>query len=72
MSNYATRSGVKKATDVDISDFAKKTDLVSLKWIVDELGIDKLKTIPTDLSKLNDLVENEIVEKSTYDELVKK
>ena len=72
MSNYATRSGVKKATDVDISDFAKKTDLVSLKWIVDELGIDKLKTIPTDLSKLNDLVENEIFEKSTYDELVKK
>ena len=72
MSNYATRSGVKKATDVDISDFAKKTDLVSLKWIVDELDIDKLKTIPTDLSKLNDLVENEIVEKSTYDELVKK
>ena len=72
MSNYATRSGVKKATGVDISDFAKKTDLVSLKWIVDELDIDKLKTIPTDLSKLNDLVENEIVEKSTYDELVKK
>ena len=72
MSNYATRSGVKKATDVDISDFAKKTDLVSLKWIVDELDIDKLKTIPTDLSKLNDLVENEIVEKGTYDELVKK
>ena len=72
MSNYATRSGVKKATDVDISDFAKKTDLVSLKWIVDELDIDKLKTIPTDLSKLNDLVENEIFEKSTYDELVKK
>ena len=72
MSNYATRSGVKKATDVDISDFAKKTDLVSLKWIVDELDIDKLKTIPTDLGKLNDLVENEIVEKSTYDELVKK
>ena len=72
MFNYVTRSGVKKATDVDISDFAKKTDLVSLKWIVDELDIDKLKTIPTDLSKLNDLVENEIVEKSTYDELVKK
>ena len=72
MFNYVTRSGVKKATYVDISDFAKKTDLVSLKWIVDELDIDKLKTIPTDLSKLNDLVENEIVEKSTYDELVKK
>ena len=72
MFNYVTRSGVKKATDVDISDFAKKTDLVSLKWIVDELDIDKLKTIPTDLSKLNDLVENEIVERSTYDELVKK
>ena len=72
MFNYVTRSGVKKATDADISDFAKKTDLVSLKWIVDELDIDKLKTIPNDLSKLNDLVENEIVERSTYDELVKK
>ena len=30
-SNYATKAGLKSATGVDISDFAKKTNLTNLK-----------------------------------------
>ena len=42
------------------------TALNSLKNKVDGLGVDKLKTVPTDLSKLNDVVNNEIVKKIEY------
>ena len=34
--NYAVKSDLKKATGVDISDFAKKTDLTSVKSDVDK------------------------------------
>ena len=53
LSNYSTKYHVKKATGGDTSDFAKKADSVSLESNVDKLGIDKLKTVPTDLSKLS-------------------
>ena len=36
LSNYAVKSDLKKATGVDISDFAKKTDLTSVKSDVDK------------------------------------
>ena len=65
MSNYATKSELKNATDVYISDFAKKSE-------VDKLDIGKLKTTPIDLSKLSDVVKNEVVKKTVYDEFVKK
>ena len=37
---------------VDTSKFAKKVDLGSSKSNVDKLDIDKLKNLPTNLSKL--------------------
>ena len=43
-------------TDVDISNFALKTNLASLKTGVCKLDIDKLEPVPVDLSKLSDLV----------------
>ena len=46
MSNYATKSHLKNATDVDALHFAKKADLVSLKSDIDKLEIDKLKKVP--------------------------
>ena len=52
MSNYVTKSDLKSATGVGTSDFAKKTDLASLKCDVDKLDIDKLKNVPSNLSKL--------------------
>ena len=43
LSSYATKSGLKTATGVDTSEFAKKIDLADLKSDVDKLDIDKLK-----------------------------
>ena len=52
LSNYATKTDLKKAAGFDISSFAKKVDLVNLKSNVDKLDIDKLKNVPTNLSNL--------------------
>ena len=50
MPNYATKSDFKKAVGADTSTFAKKADLASLKSDVHELNVDRLKTVPVDLS----------------------
>ena len=49
-----------------------KADLSSLETDIDKLEIDKLETTPTDLHKLSNVVENNVVKKIAYDELVKK
>ena len=41
--NYATKTGLKVVTGVDVSSFATKIDLASLKSNVYKLAIDKLK-----------------------------
>ena len=41
-----------------------KRNLASLKIEVDKLDIDKLTPIPLDLSKLSDVVKNDLVEKA--------
>ena len=43
---------------VDTSSFALKTNLASLK--TDKLDIDKLAPVPADLSKLSDVVKNDV------------
>ena len=57
---------------VDTSSFALKTNLASLKTEVDKLDIDKLAQVPVDLSKLSDVVKNDVVKKDVYDKLVAK
>ena len=57
LSNYATRADLKNAAGVDISKFAKKVDLASLKSNIDKLDIDKLKNVPTSLSNLKSKVD---------------
>ena len=52
LSNYATKADLKNATSVDISKFAKKVGLASLKFNVGKLDIDKLKNVPTNLNNL--------------------
>ena len=64
LSNYATKIDLKNVTHVDTSDFAPKTNLVNLKTKVDELDIDKLAPVPTDLSKLSDVIKNDVVKKN--------
>ena len=52
--------------------FCIKTNLANLKSEVDKLDIDQLKPFPTDLSKLNNVVKNDVVKKDVYDKLVTK
>ena len=42
-----------------------------MKSKVDKLDVDKLVPVPVDFSKLGDVVENVVVKKIEYDELVK-
>ena len=72
LSNYATKTDNKNISHVDISSFALKTNLSSLKIEVDKLDIDKLIPIPKDLSKLSNAVKNDVVKKTVYNRLVAK
>ena len=69
LSNYATKEDIKNITHVDTSSFALKTNLSSLKTEVDKLGIDKLVPVPTDLSKLFNVVQKDVVKKAAYNKL---
>ena len=71
LSNYATKADLKIPTGADTSDFAQKIDLASLKSDIEKLDTGKLETTLVDLSKLNDVVKNEAIEKTEYNELVK-
>ena len=44
----------------------------SLKTEVDKLDIDKLTPVPVDLSKLSNVVKNEVVKKTVCDKIVAK
>ena len=72
LSNYATKTDIKNISHVDTSSFALKTNLSSLKTEVDKLDIDKLIPIPSDLSKLSNVVKNGVVKKTVYNKLVAK
>ena len=67
LSNYGTKADIKKVQHVDTSSFALKKNLASLKTEVDKLDIDKLAPVPVDLSKLSDVVKNDVVKKTAYD-----
>ena len=51
---------------VDLSNFAAKVDLKSLKSKVDQLNFDKLVHVPVDLSKLSDVLKNDIANKNVF------
>ena len=72
LSNYATKKDINDTTHADTSNFALKTNLSSLKTEVDKLDIDKLATVPVDLSKLSNVVKIDVVKKTLYDKLVAK
>ena len=52
-------------------NFLKKINLASLRLENHKLNIDKLETTPVDLSNLSDVVRNEVVKKTVFDESVK-
>ena len=72
LSNYATKTDLKNVTHVDVSTFASKTNLASLKTEVDKLDILNLSTVPVDLAKLTNKVANYLVEKTDFNKLEKK
>ena len=49
-----------------MSSFASKTNLAALKTEVDKIDTDKLKTAPTDLAKLTNAIEKDVVKKTYY------
>ena len=71
LSNYATKTDLKNTTGVDISSFAKKSDLASLKSKVDKLDVNKLVPVPVDLCKLSDVVKDDVVKKDVYNANIK-
>ena len=72
LSNYATKADLKKATRVDTSNLAGKSDLASLKAEIGQIDVDKLKTVPLVLRKLSNVVNNKVAKKTVYDKLVAK
>ena len=72
LSNYATKTDIKNIARIDTSSFALRTTLSSLKTEVDKLDIDKLVPFPVDLSRLSDVVKNDVIKKTVYDKLVAK
>ena len=72
LSNNATKTDIKNISHDDTSSFALKTNLANLKTEVDKLDIEKLVSVPVDLSKLSDVLKNDVVKKTVYDKLTAK
>ena len=72
LSNYATKNDIKNITHVDTSRFALKTKLANLKAEFYKLDIGKLVPVPVDLSKLSDIVKNDVIKKAEYNKLANK
>ena len=70
--NFATKTDIKIISHVDTLDFALKSNLAGLKTEVRKLVIKKLAPVSVDLSKLSDIVKNDVVKKTVYDKLVAK
>ena len=72
LSNYETKADIKNITHVNTSNVALKKKLANLKTEVDKIDTDKLKTLLVDLSKLSNVVKNEVIKKAEYNKLVNK
>ena len=72
LSNYATKTDLKNVSHVDVSSFALKSNLASLRTEVDKIDADKLKIVPVDLAKLSNVVKNDVVKKTEYNKLFTK
>ena len=64
LANHATKDDVKNITHEDVSSYATKTNLATLKSEVDKIDVDKLKTTLADLAKLSNIIKNDVVKKN--------
>ena len=62
--NYAKKKNWSERSNRHTCTLASKTDLASLKTKVDNLDVDKLESVPADLSTLRNVVDNDDVKKS--------
>ena len=72
LSNYATKADLKNVTGLDTSKLALKSNLANLTAEVDKIDLDKSNTVPVDLSKLSNVVNNDVVKKTVHDKSVAK
>ena len=72
LSNYVIKTDLKNVSHVDVSSFALKSNLASLKTEVDKIDADKLKTVPVDVAKLSNVVKNDVIKKTECSKLVTK
>ena len=72
LNNYAKKPDLKNVSHVDVSSFALKSNLASLKTEVDKIDADKLTTVPVGLAKLSNVVKNDVVKKTEYIKLITK
>ena len=68
LSNHTTTAEFKSTTGVDTSKLAPKSDFARSKAEVDEIDVDKIKTIHVDLTKPSNVVKNEVDKKTVYDD----
>ena len=66
LTNYATKTDLKNITHIDVISFASKTNLAALTTEVDKIDVNKLKTVPDHLAKLNNVVKNEVIKKTDF------
>ena len=72
ISNYPTKADLKGTAGVDTSNLTGKSDLAALKAEVGKIDLEKLKTVPENLSKLSYAVGNGVVQRTVYDKLATK
>ena len=72
LSNYATKAGLKNAIETDTFKLALNPNLANLKVEINKIDVDKLKTVLVELSKLSNVVNNDVVKKTVYETLVAK
>ena len=58
-----TKADLNEATYVDTFNLAEILDLAVLKAELDKIDIDQVKTVPVNLSKLRNVVDNDVVKK---------
>lgn len=64
------KANLKGATGTVTCTLKSKTDMARLQIKLDNLNVDEFKTIPVDLSKLYNAVDNDVIKKTVYDKLV--
>ena len=63
------KADLRGATSINASMLASKTDLANLQTQLVSLHVNKLKTVPADLSKLRNVVDNDVIKKTMYNQL---